>query len=294
MYFLKIWILYEMFAYFLKISMLKNIRYQSRLESIQRKSNKQEKKTSQSLLEKVFVPSLKRLIDWVASYFSKNGQRDHHLQYKLDLVYGNMQTGTYRALIFLVSLSLSVMFMVFFKQSIKNSFLIFILAIVIQRFQLNMRLKTKKDAMRKQIPDVLDLLSVSVKARLSFYQALTYITDKMEGPLIEVFKEMQVEIAMGIPTSQAMNNVAKKTEIEDLKMFFSAVLQGESLGISLREILDTQSKMIRKKQRQMIEEKAAKIPVKILFPLIVFIFPVLFIVLLGPAIPGIKAALGGS
>lgn len=157
-----------------------------------------------------------------------------------------------------------------------------------------MRLKTKKDAMRKQIPDVLDLLSVSVKAGLSFYQALTYITDKMEGPLIEVFKEMQVEIAMGIPTSQAMNNVAKKTEIEDLKMFFSAVLQGESLGISLREILDTQSKMIRKKQRQMIEEKAAKIPVKILFPLIVFIFPVLFIVLLGPAIPGIKAALGGS
>ena len=116
----------------------------------------------------------------------------------------------------------------------------------------------------------------------------------MEGPLIEVFKEMQVEIAMGIPTSQAMNNVAKKTEIEDLKMFFSAVLQGESLGISLREILDTQSKMIRKKQRQMIEEKAAKIPVKILFPLIVFIFPVLFIVLLGPAIPGIKEALGGS
>lgn len=294
MYFFKIWILYELFAYFFKISMLKNIRYQSRLESIQRKSNKQEKKTSQSLLERVFVPSLKRLIDWVASYFSKNGQRDYHLQYKLDLVYGNMQTGTYRAMIFLVSLSLSVMFMVFFKQSIKNSFLIFILAIVIQRLRLNMRLETKKDAMRKQMPNVLDLLSVSVKAGLSFYQALTYITDKMEGPLIEVFKEMQVEIAMGIPTSQAMNNVAKKTEIEDLKMFFSAVLQGESLGISLREILDTQSKMIRKKQRQMIEEKAAKIPVKILFPLIVFIFPVLFIVLLGPAIPGIKEALGGS
>ena len=98
---------------------------------------------------------------------------------------------------------------------------------------------------------------------------------------------------LGKPRKEALNRLSERTEIEEVKSFTNAIIQADELGISLQNVLMSQSQMIRTSHRQDVEERAAKIPVKILIPMVLFIFPVIFIILLGPAVPTIIDALGG-
>ncbi|HEY4537870.1 MAG TPA: type II secretion system F family protein [Erysipelothrix sp.] len=165
---------------------------------------------------------------------------------------------------------------------------------VYRRFSLETRITNRKKEIEAQLPEVMDILSVSVVAGLSFYQALTHVTQRAKGPLIDEFRIAQREIGLGRPRAVALDNMAKRTDVNNVRSFISAINQADELGISLQSVLTTQSEMIRDSHRQSIEEKAAKIPVKILIPMVLFIFPVIFIVLLGPAVPTIMRSLGGQ
>ncbi len=157
-------------------------------------------------------------------------------------------------------------------------------ALVVLRFLLKSSIKNRKFAIQKQLPEVLDLLSVSVEAGLGFDAALQRVAERAKGPLINELNATYREITLGRPRAEALRNFEQRCGLEEIKSFVGAIIQAEQLGISLKNVLKTQAQQMRLLKRQRVEEKAMKAPVKIIFPLVVFVFPVLFIILLGPAI----------
>lgn len=149
-------------------------------------------------------------------------------------------------------------------------------------------LKQKTEARQKQIaralPDVLDLLTVSVEAGLGFDAALAKVVEKTQGPLAEEFSRVLQEVRVGKPRREALRELTQRTTVDDLSAFVVAIVQADQLGVSIGKVLRIQSVEMRRKRRQRAEEAAMKAPIKMLFPLVFFIFPGLFIVLLGPAV----------
>lgn len=148
----------------------------------------------------------------------------------------------------------------------------------------NTRIRKRQKAIEKQLPEVLDLLSVSVQAGLSFDGALRKITDRTIGPLIDEFKRMQQDVRMGAPKARAMQAMAKRCDVEDLYLFVTAVIQAERLGTSMGKTLINQADNMRERRRQKAKAEALKAPIKMVFPLILFIFPAIFVVTLLPAV----------
>ena len=163
----------------------------------------------------------------------------------------------------------------------------------VARFRLTGNITKRKNKIEDSLPDVLDLLSVSVSAGLGFDQALLYVVERCEGPLVDELAITQKEISLGRARSEALKRLAVRCDVNPLNIFVSAVIQADTLGIPIANVLSTQADNIRNLHRQKIEERAAKLPVKILIPIVFLVFPNLFIVILGPAVPGIVAALGG-
>lgn len=161
------------------------------------------------------------------------------------------------------------------------------IGLVALRLNLTFRISARRASMEQQLPDVLDLLSVNVEAGLGFEQALLNVIGHFEGPLIEELTVTYREISMGRTRRDALLLFAERCELEEAKSFTGAIIQAEQLGISIKNILRTQSAAMRTARRRKVEEKAQKVQVKMLFPMIGFIFPVLLIVLLGPALVSI-------
>ncbi|HEX3031370.1 MAG TPA: type II secretion system F family protein [Bacillota bacterium] len=154
---------------------------------------------------------------------------------------------------------------------------------VIPNFALSSITKGRIKEIQQTLPDVLDLLTVSVEAGLGFDAALVKVVDKTKGVLADLFNRMLQEIKMGKPRRDALKDMAHSTGNEDLASFVSSLVQADQLGISIGNVLRLQSEQMRGKRRQIAEEKAMKAPIKMLIPMILFIFPTMFIVLLGPA-----------
>lgn len=149
---------------------------------------------------------------------------------------------------------------------------------------LNSRIRQRKASVEKSLPDVLDLLTVSVEAGLGFEGALMKVAEKTRGVLADEFVLMLQECHMGKPRREALRDLADRVGVDDLSSFCGSVILADTLGISIGNILRTQSRQMRLKKRQYTEELAMKAPVKMLFPMVFFIFPAIFIVLLGPAV----------
>ncbi len=157
-------------------------------------------------------------------------------------------------------------------------------AYAIIRYIVAARVTSRKAAMEKQLPDMLDLLSVSVEAGIGFERALQHVTENLDGPLIDEISVTYREMSMGLSRKQALTLLGERCAVEDITTFTSAVIQAGQLGISIRNVLKLQAAAIRRSRRNKVQEKAAKVSTKILIPMLIFIFPVLFIVLLGPSI----------
>ena len=158
-------------------------------------------------------------------------------------------------------------------------------------FVLRRLVEQRQEAIRQSMPDVLDLLCVSVQAGLGFDGALGKVTAKMNGPLIEEFERLLQELRMGVTRRNALVRLAKRCGIEEMKLFTAALIQAEKLGVGMAQVLEIQSENMREMRRQRAKEQAAKLPVKILFPTVIFIFPVMFVVVLGPALVTIVRSL---
>ena len=140
----------------------------------------------------------------------------------------------------------------------------------------------RQELVQKTLPDALDMLTVSVEAGLGFDAALAQVTKNTDGPLAGEFARVLQEMQIGKARSAAIRAMADRTTVGDLGRFASALVQADTLGIPVANVLREQSKEMRIKRRQRAEEKAQKIPIKILFPMIFFIFPALFVVIIGP------------
>ena len=149
-------------------------------------------------------------------------------------------------------------------------------------------LRSKSGARQKSIqralPDALDLLSITVEAGLGFDAAVARVARQAGGPLGEEFHRVLQEMQIGKTRADALRDLGERTNISELKAFVLAMIQADIFGISIAKVLQVQAREMRIKRRQRAEEQAQKVPVKIVFPLILCIFPSLFIVLLGPAV----------
>jgi len=147
---------------------------------------------------------------------------------------------------------------------------------------LNGKIRDRQKSILKTMPDVMDLLTVSVEAGLGFDAALSKVVEKMPGVLSDEFQVLLSEIKVGKARKDAMYQMADRIGVQDFRSFISAVVQADQLGVSLGRVLRIQSEQIRLNRRQRIQEKAMKAPIKMLIPMVIFIFPAIFIVLLGP------------
>jgi len=161
-------------------------------------------------------------------------------------------------------------------------------------FVVNGRIRTRKDDMKGELPDVLDLLCVCVEAGLGFDQALVKLNERMSGPLVDEFSLVLHEMRIGQSRSAALKNLAERVDSPEVSQFSRAIVQADQLGISLSRILRVQSQDMRLRRQLSAEEKAMKAPVKMLFPTVIFIFPAMFIVALGPAMLNLMKTFAGG
>lgn len=149
---------------------------------------------------------------------------------------------------------------------------------------LNTTIDRRQKQIEHQLPEVLDLLCVSVQAGLSFDAALSKITARMKGPFIDECRRMQDDIRMGVVRRTAMRSMADRCGLEDVSLFMTSIIQAERLGTSMGKTLKNQADNIRERRRQYVKAQAMKAPVKIVFPLVLFIFPAIFVVTLVPSL----------
>jgi len=142
----------------------------------------------------------------------------------------------------------------------------------------------RKREMIKELPDILDLLTVSVEAGLSFDGALQKVIEKSKGVLQIEFEKVLQEINMGKPRREALKDMSERINVDDITVFIGAVIQADQLGVSMGNVLRLQSDQVRANRRMKAEETAQKAPIKMLLPMVVFIFPAIMIVLMGPAV----------
>jgi tight adherence protein C len=141
----------------------------------------------------------------------------------------------------------------------------------------------RREELRKELPDAMDLLTISVEAGLAFDAALSQVARNTTGPLADEFFRVLQEMQIGLGRVEALRALGERSDLPELRGFVTAMVQADSFGIPIAQVLRVQASDLRTKRRQRAEELAQKVPVKILFPLIFCILPALFVVILGPA-----------
>jgi tight adherence protein C len=156
------------------------------------------------------------------------------------------------------------------------------------------RAKTRTEEVDRELPELIDLLVVTVEAGIGFSGSLKIAGTRLKGALGDEVRLALQEESMGLTTNEALSNMVARNDTPSLRSFVRSVVQGETLGVSIGSILRSVAVEMRKRRRQAAEERAQKAPVKMLFPLIFLIFPALFIVVFGPAAFDIFENLGGA
>ncbi len=159
-----------------------------------------------------------------------------------------------------------------------------VLGFFLPELWLSRRIRQRQRQILMAVPDTLDLLTISVRAGLSFDGALAKVVEKTQGPLSVEFRRALAEIRVGKVRRDALRDVVARADVPALSAFIGAIIQAEQLGVPISKVLQVQSEQLRIERRQRAEEMAAKAPIKMLFPLVGCIFPSMFIVILGPAV----------
>jgi len=164
-----------------------------------------------------------------------------------------------------------------------------VVAYFVPELLLHSRAQKRSEQIKLELADTLDQMTIAVEAGLGFDSAMARAGRNGQGPLAEELVRTLQDIQVGQTRRAAYESLAQRTEVPDLRKFVRAIVQADKYGIAIADVLRTQAFEMRMKRRQRAEEKAMQIPVKVIFPLMLCILPVLFIVLLGPAAIGIVA-----
>ncbi len=165
---------------------------------------------------------------------------------------------------------------------------------MIPDFVIGSRARRRRENVRAELPDALDLLAVSVEAGLGFDGAIAKLTEHLPGALTEEFGLALGEMRIGESRAEALKKMSQRVDAPELAAFVRAIIQADQLGISLGRILRIQAADTRLRRQAAAEERAMKAPVKMLFPTVIFIFPSMFLVILGPALLNLTALFGGQ
>ena len=239
--------------------------------------------------DRIIKPSYQRIIEIIGSLTPKRIKEKYS---KLIMTSGESKKMTFNSVVltqFLLAIIASGLTFIIGKYTdlnINNRTIIisFLVGFIVPIFSLSSNATKRKEKIRRELPDLLDLIYISVEAGLGFDLAMKRSTDKMKGILSEEIKKTLNEISRGRDRIEALRGLEKRTDVVELTSFITAIIQTEQLGSNIANMLKIQSISMRQKRRQHAEEKAAKMGIKMLFPLILFIFPALFVVILGPAL----------
>ena len=180
-------------------------------------------------------------------------------------------------------LMISVMSPLQIPQQIAVLILGVVLGAVIPFLLLQSAIQRRKATLRKQLPEFLDFLCVSVQAGLSFDGAVAKIVNRMKGPLPDEFRRMLRDMGLGMDRQRTLTQLAKRCDLEEMYLFTASVIQAEHLGTSMSRTLKIQADNMRDRHRQAVRAMALKAPVKIIFPMVLFIFPAIFVIVVFPS-----------
>lgn len=152
----------------------------------------------------------------------------------------------------------------------------------------------RKQVIRRSLPEVLDLLCVSIEAGLGLEGAIQKVAERYDGPLARELAYSLKEINLGKPREDAWRSLAQRVNLPDVNAVVSAIVQAERLGASVSTVLRVQTQDLRERRRQRAEEHARQVPIKLLFPLVLFVFPAVFVIILGPAAIQLISVLSGQ
>lgn len=258
---------------------------------------------SQPLSERVFVPMARRLGELVSRFTPQNALQT--TARRLDLA-GNprgLEPAVFWAIRIVLAVALAGFLMFIFsigslEWSLGRRLIMLAgsvgLGFYIPEMMLTSKIQRRQKAIRKAMPDALDLLTICVEAGLGFDGALQKVTEKWDNELSLNFARVIREVQLGKLRREALRDMADRIGIPEMTSFVAAIIQSEQLGVSMAKVLRIQSDQMRIKRRQLAEEMAHKAPIKMLLPMAMLIFPAICIVLMTPAVlMMLRSSLGG-
>ncbi|GAB1419954.1 type II secretion system F family protein [Anaerolineales bacterium] len=256
-----------------------------------------------SFRDRVLVPLIKRFSEVTTKFTPQKQLEGTRRQMQLAGDYGDPSTFFMKRIIFTIIFGIAGFVVGFFVApklfgpEIWKSFAIFAGLTLFGYFAPTLSLKSKiskrQENITKSLPDALDLLTICVEAGLGFDQAMGKVFEKWDDELALAFGRVLREVQMGVPRVKALRDMSDRMDVADVNSFVSAIIQSEQMGVSMSKILRIQSEQMRVKRRQRAQEKAQQAPVKMLMPMVLLIFPSIWIVLLGPAMIQVKNTLPG-
>lgn len=286
-----IFIAVMLLAYFILISLFKNkiemVERVAAIENLDKAWINQEEDYGESVSGLIFKSLGGFLIKLSPSYKSKKNKQLLEKAGVLRETSAEKWVARKAIITFLVFILMALLSLVF-SDNIGIAFILgFLSALIVSasyKFYISKKITKRTFEIIRALPYTLDLITVSVEAGLSLDGAIGRIVGAINGPLSDEFGLTLKEMRMGIEKKEALKNMSSRIGNKDLAMILSSIIQADELGVSLGKILRIEGDQLREKRKQIAREKAMKAPIKILFPLIFFIFPTIFLVVLGPAV----------
>ncbi|NCC75295.1 MAG: hypothetical protein EOM08_02545 [Clostridia bacterium] len=269
-----------------------------RLEELRGKTKYLDADLELNLLERLFKPTLKKIADQLAKLNQQKRKRRKTKQTSASAIEKSLRLAGLRIngqefFMIRIIAAVGMLFLGFALAGLitDDSDIQFVMILVgmtagiaSPTFILRSMVNSRQEKIANQLPNVLDILSVSVEAGLGFDAALLKVIERYQGPLIDEFALLYREIQMGKSRREALNSFAQRSVVPELQTFTAAVIQSDLYGTPIKNVLLSQAIQLRTLRRQQAQEKGMKAPVRMVIPMVLFIFPVIFIVLLGPTV----------
>jgi tight adherence protein C len=260
----------------------------------------EEMELQQPFYQRVVVPLYGAVLSWLGKLSPQKTAEKARLNLQMAGNPGNITPAMFAGLRTGLAVVLLVLFGIVTFSSMENKMMALMytalgagVGYMLPGIWLGQQIKKRKKNIVKALPDALDLLTISVEAGLGFDVALQRVTEKWDDELSREFRRVISDMRLGRSRREALRDLGERTGVEDVQTFVSAIIQADQLGVSMSKILRLQSDQMRVKRRQRAEEEAQKAPILMLFPMVFLIFPALFVVILGPAIPRLVESFGG-